>query len=209
MIRLFIIEDHSLIVEGLRNRFRPSRDGIEIIGSAENVQQTVLKLKISEFDIFILDLWIPGSDPLENVKELNDKFPDKAIIILTYEDSPFWKQQMFDAGVKAYLTKNVDKGKLKKTIEQVFSGKVILQEPYQLEIYKVMNTDQLQKKYHLKPSEKQIAIWISSGMLQKEIAAKRGMTVWAIEKTLKKLRKQFNVRTNFELIHVLTMLKEI
>jgi len=62
MIRLFVIEDHSLIVDGLRNRFRLSRDGIEISGSASSVTETIELAAQIEFDIIFLDLWLPGSE---------------------------------------------------------------------------------------------------------------------------------------------------
>ena len=56
MIRLFAIEDHPVIVTGLRNLFRPSRDEIEIIGSANNVDDAILHADAAAFDIFLLDL---------------------------------------------------------------------------------------------------------------------------------------------------------
>ena len=70
MIRLFTIEDHPVIVTGLRNLFRPSRDEIEIVGSASSVDELIQKGIQEEFDIFLLDLWIPDSHPIQNVKKL-------------------------------------------------------------------------------------------------------------------------------------------
>ena len=63
MIRLFVIEDHPVIVTGLRNLFRPSRDEIEIVGSASNVDDAVIEADPDVFDIFLLDLWLPDSHP--------------------------------------------------------------------------------------------------------------------------------------------------
>ena len=39
MIRLFIIEDHPLIIYGLRTMFRTKRDGLEIVGSAKDIKK--------------------------------------------------------------------------------------------------------------------------------------------------------------------------
>ena len=56
MIRLFTIEDHPVIVTGLKNLFRPSRDEIEITGAASNVDEAVLRADPETFDIILLDL---------------------------------------------------------------------------------------------------------------------------------------------------------
>src|ERR1039457_6574073 len=113
MIRVFIIDDHPWIIDGLKYKFRSSRDEIEIIGSAAMISEVLDKLKIEDFDLFILDLWLSGTDPINNVIQLQRKFSGKPIVIFTYEKSPFWKKEMFDLKVKAYLNKEIEKKDLK------------------------------------------------------------------------------------------------
>lgn len=209
MIKLFVIDDHSLIVDGLKNRFRPSRDEIMIVGSSESISEALATMTDQDFDIIILDLWIPGSDPMANVKEVREKFPDKPVVILTYEDSPFWEHQMFSVGVKGYLVKNANKSKIKKTLEEVARGDTVFPDSYHPEYVHTEKPDFLAQMYHLKPSEKEILIMLSQGVSQKEIADKKKVTAWAIHKTLRKIRKQFNVKSNSEVIHILTLQKEI
>ena len=108
MIRLFVIEDHPVIVTGLKNLFRPSRDDIEITGNAYNVDDAILKADADSFDIFLLDLWLPDAHPLMNVKKLKEKFHGKPIVIFTSEDSSSWQRKMFEGGVMAYLLKSTN-----------------------------------------------------------------------------------------------------
>ena len=95
MIRLFTIEDHPVIITGLRNTFRPSRDGIEITGSASNVDEAILHANPATFDIFLLDLWIPGYQPLQNIRQLKEHFAEKPVVMFTSEDSSIWQRKMF------------------------------------------------------------------------------------------------------------------
>jgi len=96
MIRLFTIEDHPVIITGLKNLFRPSRDEIEVIGSSPSVDDAIQKADPLAFDIFMLDLWIPSSHPLQNVKKLREHFPAKPIVMFTSEDSSVWQKKMFE-----------------------------------------------------------------------------------------------------------------
>ena len=98
-IRIFIIDDdQEIIVAGLKNMFRPSRDGIEFTGSAPNLEQ-FMKVERETFDLILLDLYIPGEEPEENIKRLVERYPDKPILIYTTEEASVWKRKAFQAGV--------------------------------------------------------------------------------------------------------------
>ena len=61
MIRLFVIEDHAtVIVSSFRFLFRPQRDGIHVAGFATTVDEAIANADPESFDLFILDLYIPG-----------------------------------------------------------------------------------------------------------------------------------------------------
>ena len=84
MIRLFSIEDHWLVTDGLRTKFRKSRDEIVITCSAETIEDAIEGKHDDAFDIILLDLFLPGTEPLENIRKLKERYPGKPIVILTY-----------------------------------------------------------------------------------------------------------------------------
>lgn len=75
MIRLFVIDNDPLVIEGCHYRVHPARDGVRITGSALNVNEAIHKAGSGDFDIFILDLHIPESEPCNNVKILKSRSP--------------------------------------------------------------------------------------------------------------------------------------
>ena len=203
MIRLFTIEDHPVIITGLRNLFRPSRDGIEIIGSANHVDEVILKAEAETFDIFLLDLWIPSSHPLQNVKRIKEKFPTKPIVIFTSEESMIWQRKMFEAGAVAYLLKNADKSEIKSTLEKVARGLTIFSgiiEPAEDEKFRAAFTD---PKYILTPNQKELVVMLSNGLSQQAIADQKGTSISNVEKTLKHIREKCHAKSNVELIKIL------
>jgi DNA-binding NarL/FixJ family response regulator len=203
MIRLFTIEDHPVIITGLRNLFRPSRDGIEIVGSANHVDEAIIKAEPESFDIFLLDLWIPSSHPLQNVKRIREKFPNKPIVIFTSEESMIWQRKMFEAGAVAYLLKNADKAEIKSTLEKVAKGLTIFTgviETTEDEKFRTAFTD---SKYILTSNQKELVVMLSNGLSQQAIADEKGTSISNVEKTLKHIREKCHAKSNVELIKIL------
>jgi DNA-binding NarL/FixJ family response regulator len=118
MIRILSIEDHWMVVDGLRARFRGDRDDISIACSA-GTMDIALATDPVLFDLILLDLLIPGTEPTENVRKLKIVFPGKPIVVLTSEERTVWEVQMCKAGVHAYLTKGDQRKSLKEVIKRV------------------------------------------------------------------------------------------
>jgi len=203
MIRLFTIEDHPVIITGLRNTFRPSRDGIEIIGSADNVDKAVEIADPSSFDVFLLDLWIPGYQPLQNINKIKEHFPGKPIVMFTSEDSALWQRKMFEAGAMAYLLKNAEKNEIRLTLEKVSQGMTVFTGMIEPEREKTFRAGFADPKYILTPNQKEYVVLLSNGLTQQEIAEKKSLSISTVEKTIKNIRDKCKARNNAELVKIL------
>jgi DNA-binding NarL/FixJ family response regulator len=203
MIRLFTIEDHPVIITGLRNTFRPSRDGIEITGSASDVDEAVAIANPSTFDMFLLDLWIPGYQPLQNIRKLRQYFAGKPVVMFTSEDSVIWQRKMFEAGAMAYLLKNAEKSEIKLTLEKVAQGMTVftgIVEPEREQTFRAGFSD---PRYILTPNQKEYVVFLSNGLTQPEIAEKKCLSISTVEKTIKSIREKCGARNNAELVKIL------
>ncbi len=203
MIRLFTIEDHPVIITGLRNTFRPSRDGIEITGSASDVDEAVVTAVPETFDIFLLDLWIPGHQPLQNIRKLRQQFPGKPIVIFTSEDSTIWQRKMFEAGAMAYLLKSAEKTDIRLTLEKVSQGMTVFTGVVEPEREQAFRAGFADPRYALTPNQKEYVILLSNGLTQPEIAEKKNLSISTVEKTIKGIREKCGARNNAELVKIL------
>jgi two-component system response regulator FimZ (fimbrial Z protein) len=203
MIRLFTIEDHPVIITGLRNTFRPSRDGVEIIGSAKTVDETIETAIPDSFDIFLLDLWIPGYQPLHNMRILRQHFPEKPIVMFTSEDSSIWQRKMFEAGAMAYLLKSADKNEIKLTLEKVSQGMTVFTGIVEPEQEKSFREGFADPRYVLTPNQKEYIVFLSNGLTQPEIAKKKCLSISTVEKTIRSIRERCGARNNAELVKIL------
>jgi DNA-binding NarL/FixJ family response regulator len=201
MIRLYVIEDHlSIIVAGLKRMFYSTRDGIEVTGEAADVKTAIQSADPGSFDIFILDLWLANRQPIENIRHLRTHFKDKPIIIYTSETSLVWKRRMLEEKAMAYITKSATRAEIKKAIDAVASGSVY----YPVNLEEIGNQEKTviinDHQDSLTPVDKEILLMLMQGHSHKEIAAIIGKSPSRLEVILKKLRKQFNVKNNIELV---------
>src|ERR1035437_1203507 len=105
-MKVLVIDDHPVIASGLRNDFRPSRDGVEFI-SVLSVEEA-LKLDPTAFEVILLDLSFPkgSTTPGENIKSIQTAFPGIPVIIFTGTPSIGSQRKMYLAGAKGYLSKD-------------------------------------------------------------------------------------------------------
>lgn len=204
MIRLFVIEDHPIIVQGLKNIFRPKRDGIEIVGSAGSIKELIDKCDPDTLDIFTLDLWLGEENPVDNVRLLMAHFPNKPIVILTSEESQIWKRKMILAGVKGYIIKHATKSEFKMVFEKVMKGATFLSGTFRSKDNTILRDTLVYNDDPLPEKQRRIVSLLSEGLTHKEIAHQMGNCVSTIDKAASKLRIRFSAKTNAELIKILT-----
>ncbi len=205
MIELFIIEDHLMVIlSSFRFLFRPQRDGISVTGSSETLDEVVSKAKSIDFDIFILDLHIPNHQPIDNVKILRQHFPEKPIIVYTGEKSSIWKSRMFHEGVSAYVTKDSTREELKLAITKVSQGERFNFFPQENSRNNHETINSTPDDLKFTTLQRNIITFLSDGLTHKEISDKIGVSRSLIEKILRTLRSDCNVKNNLELIKLLS-----
>jgi DNA-binding NarL/FixJ family response regulator len=210
MIRLFVIEDHvTVIVSSLRFLFRPQRDGIQITGFAASVEEATEIADPELIDLFILDLYIPGHKPIENIRKLKAKFPDKSIAIYTSESSAIWRNRMIEEGAIAYITKDSTRDELKLAILKAFKGETVFFGKFPQVEQSNPASAPFKGPITLTPVQHQIVKYLSEGISQKEIAKLTGMSLSLIQKILNKIRASVKVKNNLELISLLSQSGEI
>lgn len=82
MINVFIIEDHAIVRDGLRDLFN-SVEGYRVIGEAENGVDAIKVIKEKSPHVIILDMNLPLMHGADVIKELRPLVPSSKIIILT------------------------------------------------------------------------------------------------------------------------------
>ncbi|MEK6703475.1 MAG: response regulator transcription factor, partial [Planctomycetota bacterium] len=113
-IRVLCVDDHAILVEGLRAQFAIN-GGIEIIGRLATAARLVDEVERLRPDLVLLDIEMPGPDAFEMADRLKRAHPEIRVVMLSAHIRDAYISASFAAGVSAYFSKSDE-------LEDIVSG---------------------------------------------------------------------------------------
>ena len=101
-IRVFLVDDHQVILEGLRHLFELEED-IEIIGQSANAKEVLTQVEMLSPDIVLMDIKMPGVDGIELTRQIMQRSLSCKVIMLTMFEQYLGKAM--EVGARGYLIK--------------------------------------------------------------------------------------------------------
>lgn len=124
-MKLIIVDDHVLFREGLAAIIR-SEPGIEIIGQAGGVQESVEMVRQLKPDMVLMDFGLPDGTGADATREILKEHPQCKIVFLTMSEGDEDLFAAIRSGAKGYLLKNMRPAKLVSTLRSVERGESAL-----------------------------------------------------------------------------------
>ncbi|MGG6237890.1 response regulator transcription factor [Nodosilinea sp. AN01ver1] len=126
MIRLLLIDDQTIIRQGLANLLE-ARPDLTVVGDAENGQQAVEQVAAlyatpRQPDVVLMDVRMPQVDGVAATRQICQNFPGVKILVLTTFDDDDYVQQAMRYGAKGYLLKQTPIDQLAIAIRAVHQG---------------------------------------------------------------------------------------
>lgn len=122
---VLVADDHSILREGLRALLSNTSD-LEVIGEAEDGQDTIEKVRQLQPQLVLLDLSMPVINGTEAIRVIKQRNPEIKIIVLTVHKSEEYVRATLDAGADGYVLKDDTSHDLLTSIRNVRKGKVHL-----------------------------------------------------------------------------------
>jgi two-component system, NarL family, response regulator LiaR len=124
-IRLVIVDDHSVVREGLR-AFLRLQEGIDVVGEAAGADAAIRVAAAASPDVVLLDLVMPDGDGIGAIRRLLEVAPGARVLVLTSfaDDAQIFAAMA--AGAAGYLLKDVDPAALADGIRDVHAGRPAL-----------------------------------------------------------------------------------
>lgn len=205
-IKLFLVDDHQLVRDGLKALLTGTSD-IEIIGEAADSEELFFKLGQQRPDLLIMDISLPGVSGIEITRKLCSEFPEIKVLMLSMYNSEDFILNAIKAGAKGYLPKNTSRNEMLEAIYAIHSG----EEFYGESISKIMLKSYVRRATDPdKPAERSNDLLTSreieilklyvEGMINKEISEKLEISIRTVETHKNHIMRKLGLKSTVEMV---------
>lgn len=203
MIKIFIVDDHEIIREGLKKILKEEADML-VVGEAQNGLEAIRKVQSIGFecDIMLLDMNMPGKSGIELLSEIRELEPKMHILVLTIHPEDKFAIRTLKAGASGYLCKDTALEELVTAIRKIHTkGRYIsINLAEQLAFDIVPESDQLPHQ-QLSNREQEIMIMLVKGKKVKSIAEELSLSLSTVFTYRVRIFEKLNISNTVELTH--------
>ena len=167
-IRVFLVDDHALIRQALRDKFAREPD-IEVVGEAATAQAAVAMVESAQPDVAVLDVQLPDGDGVTICREIRSVVPETACLMLTGYSGDEALVGAIIAGAAGYVSKENIAGTLVPAVRDVAAGKSTL-DPRAARLAMDLLRGQLASGPGLSGRDRQVLELIGDGLTDRQIA---------------------------------------
>lgn len=201
-IRVVIVDDHSLVREGISALLRFHED-VEVIGEAADGRQAIEIASRLNPDVMLMDIAMPGLGGLEATIEIKKRNPDIKILVLSQYEDREYVSRFLKANVSGYILKRAVGGELITAIRAVAKGESYLHSSIAAKVIDgyIGKTVEVSDPYDsLTDREKQVLKLIAEGNTHKEIATVLGISVKTAIAHHTNICDKLSIRSKAELV---------
>jgi DNA-binding NarL/FixJ family response regulator len=125
--RVFLVDDHPVVRDGLRSIIEQESD-LLFCGEAAEAAEALAKIPSAAPDVVLVDLSLGHSSGLDLLKDLVIQHPSILVIVLSMHDEMIYADRVLRAGARGYLMKVESSQSLLTAIRRVLAGKVFVSE---------------------------------------------------------------------------------
>jgi DNA-binding NarL/FixJ family response regulator len=190
-IRVVIVDDHPLIVEGLRGALGRA-PGLDIVGTAGSVEEARRLIGETAPDIALVDLRLPDGSGTELLAEFQKRGDAPAFIVLSTFLTTQYVNAAIALGASGFLLKTTPTELILGAIQDVVGGKL------------AFSAEQLRASWRagwtpLTARERDIIAGVMAGRSNDELSGSLSISRKTVEAYLSRLFDRFGVVTRTEL----------
>ncbi len=187
VIRILLADDHQVVRLGMRTLLETQAD-FEIVGEADDGPSAIQLAGQLLPDLIVLDLMLPHLNGIEVMRQIQSKYPDIRIVILSMYDNEAYVVEALTGGASAYVLKQSTSDDLALAIRTSLAGKHYLSpvlseraiDTY-IKYFQTAKVGELDPYETLTPRECEVLNLAAQGHSSAEIAARLSLSPRTVE----------------------------
>jgi DNA-binding NarL/FixJ family response regulator len=198
-IQILIADDHPVVRSGIHNELIQYPE-FEVVGEAQDGNETLQFTKQLKPDVLLLDARMPGIRPLHVLEKIKGEEWDCRVLIITaYNDIPT-VLGMLRGGADGYLLKDEEPGVIAEAIHAVMKGETWLSPSISQQVTNLIKdgNNKLVGK-QLTARENEVVACIVGGLTNKQIGEKLEISERTVEFHVSNIIRKLGVKSRVDI----------
>jgi DNA-binding NarL/FixJ family response regulator len=196
-IRVFLVDDHALMCEGLRALLSYYSD-VEVVGDVRDGAQAIAQVGQLRPDVVLMDIAMPGMNGIDATRVICEKYPDTRVLIVTQHDDRQYVVPLLQAGASGYILKRALGSDLVSALRAVARGETYLHP----DVSAALVEEVRYPTESLTPREQEILEHIVRGETNSQIADNLSLSVKTVEWHRSNLMSKLDAHNAAELVRI-------
>ena len=206
MIKLFLVDDHTLMRDGIISMLS-DYDDIQVVGSSPSGEEAINKVQELQPDVVLMDILLRGMTGIEATRWIKEQDQSVRVILVSMEVKKEFLSAGIQCGINGYIPKDSDKETMITAIRTVYGGdryftdaitKLVFEDFYVHE--KLKNPETTRLPNDLTKREYEVLGLVAMGKGNKEIAELLFISVKTVETHKGHILEKLGLRNSAELI---------
>ena len=200
-IRVLLVDDHSIMREGLESMLKDSEE-FEVVGSARDGVEAVKAASELSPDVIVMDVMMPKKDGVEACREIMESAPGVRVVMLTASTEEDAVIEAVAAGATGYLQKLSGMDRLVSTLKLVAAGEMPVPPDVVRRVFARIRRGAKaeEEQDELTEREKEMLVSFCRGMTYAAIAEARGVKPVTIRNGLYSIQSKLGLGTKQEIV---------
>jgi DNA-binding NarL/FixJ family response regulator len=199
MLRILIADDHTVVRKGLTQILHDMLEHV-MIDEAENGNEVLEKIKLTPYDLIMMDISMPGRSGLETLKQIKKLYPAQKVLMLSIHPEDQYAIRSLKAGSSGYLTKATNPEELMRAINEILKGKKYVTSSVSEKLLSNLN-DYGNIPPHEKLSDREYEVFtmIASGNTLSDISDELSLSVKTVSTYRSRILEKLKLNNNMQL----------
>jgi two-component system invasion response regulator UvrY len=196
MIRVLLVDDHSIVRDGLKRILAATPD-LEVAGEAASGEAALALVKANDYDLAMLDMSMPGLSGVDLIKRLKLEKPRLRILVLSMHGEQQYAARALKAGASGYLNKDSASELLLGAVRKIAAGGVHIGEAAAASL---LQSGSKPAHETLSDREFEVLRLLVDGLGPTEIGERLHLSVKTVSTHKTRILEKLNVKSTAELV---------
>ncbi len=201
--RVFIVDDHTMFREGLRQLI-DREPGLTVCGDAADAVEALPAIRETNPDVVLVDISLAGASGIDLIKDIKGEFEDLPVLVVSMHDESLYAERALRAGAMGYVMKHEPAKTVKAAIHKVLAGDMYLSEKMSSSVINRLlrgQSDQPKSPIEmLSDRELEVFRLLGQGQGVRQIAEKLEVTIPTVNSFRNRIKEKLGLKSSTEVM---------